>query len=254
MPIHNWKSVESGIFHNFHQLWSTRIMESLNPVLPADHYAIVEQNALTTSKQRYEPDVVTLQTDLFGSDSGSVALAPPPQSTRRVRADLDAYTAKKNMVAIRHVSGDRMVAIIELLSPGNKSSVRHTKLYVSKVELWLRREIHVLLVDLFRPSRTNPHGIHDAIWKNFDSRDPQPVDPAKPLMAVSYENHGWGDIEAYIEPLGIGDAIPDMPVFLRPGGCVMVPLESTYRSAFDAVPLRWRRVIEAGTPPATSPN
>ena len=75
-----------------------------------------------------------------------------------------------------------------------------------------------------------------------------------PYGPVSYENHGEGDLEAYIEPLGVGDAIPDMPVFLRPGGCVMVPLEATYNSAFDAVPLRWRRVIAPETLPAVSPS
>ena len=75
MPIHNWKSVESGIFHGFHQVWSTRIIESLNRVLPSDHYAIVEQNATLS--------------DAFDSQSGGVALAAPPQTARRVRADLD---------------------------------------------------------------------------------------------------------------------------------------------------------------------
>ena len=112
MPIHNWKSVESGIFHGFHQVWSTRIMESLNRVLPSDHYAIVEQNATLSEKSRYEPDVVTLRTDAFGSSTGGVALAAPPQTARRVRADLDAYAEKKNIVAIRHVSGDEIVAIM----------------------------------------------------------------------------------------------------------------------------------------------
>lgn len=254
MPIHDWKSVESGIFHSFHQVWSTRIMESLNNLLPSDHYAIVEQNAMTSEKSRYEPEVVTLQTDVSDSELGGVALAAPPQTTRRMRADLDAYTAKKNIVVIRHVSRDRIVAIIELISPGNKSSIRDTTQFVNKVDDLLRREIHVMLVDLFPPSRTNPYGIHDAIWQNFDSRDPLPIDPAKSLLAVSYENHGEGDLEAYIEPLAVGDAIPDMPVFLRPGGCVLVPLEATYNSAFDAVPLRWRRVIAPEIQPVTSPS
>ncbi len=254
MPIHNWKSVESGIFHGFHQVWSTRIMESLNRVLPSDHYAIVEQNATLSEKSRYEPDVVTLRTDAFGSNTGGVALALPPQTARRVRADLDAYAAKKNIVAIRHVSGDEIVAIIELVSPGNKSSHRDAKQFVTKIESLLRREIHVLLVDLFPSSRTNPHGLHEAIWENFDSHEPQPVDPAKPLMAMSYENHGKGDLEAYIEPLAVGDTIPAMPVFLEPGGCVMVALEETYNSAFAAMPLRWRMVIDSDTHPAASPS
>ncbi len=254
MPIHNWKSVDAGIFHDFHQGWSWMIRNALNRVLPRDHYAIVEQIASTPEERRYEPDVVTLQTDGYDSDGGGVALAPAPQTTRRIRTESDIYAAKKNLVAIRHVSGDRIVAVIELVSPGNKSSAFEIKRLVDKVEDLLLREIHVLIVDLFPTSRTNPDGIHEAIWDRIGSADLPAADPAKKLVAVSYEVHDVRDVEAYIEPLAIGDAIPDMPVFLRPGGCVMLPLEETYNSAYAAVPLRWRRVIDAGTPPAVSPS
>jgi hypothetical protein len=36
-----------------------------------------------------------------------------------------------------------------------------------------------------------------------------------------------------------------MPLYLEPGGYVLVPLEATYQAAFDAVPRRWRRVLDA---------
>ena len=254
MPIHNWKSVDAGIFHAFHQVWSTRIMESLNDLLPPDHYAVVEQIGSTPDNGRCEPDVVALQTDAFNGDGGGVTLAPAPRTTLRVRTDSDIYAAKKNIVSVRHVSGDRIVAIVELLSPGNKSSRYEVNRFVNKIESLLLREVHVLIADLFPPSRTNPGGIHEAIWNKIGSADLPTADPAKSLVTISYEVHDVRDVEAYIEPLAIGDTIPDMPVFLRPGGCVMLPLEATYTSAYAAVPLRWRRVIEAGTPPAASPG
>jgi hypothetical protein len=34
-----------------------------------------------------------------------------------------------------------------------------------------------------------------------------------------------------------------MPLFLVPDGCVMVPVEATYRAAFDALPKRWQTVL-----------
>ena len=40
-----------------------------------------------------------------------------------------------------------------------------------------------------------------------------------------------------------GTRMPDMPLFLAPELYVMVPLEVTYQSAWDAVPTRWQRVI-----------
>jgi hypothetical protein len=39
-------------------------------------------------------------------------------------------------------------------------------------------------------------------------------------------------------------ALPDMPLFIKEGGYVNVPLERTYMDAYATVPERWRRVIE----------
>jgi len=51
-------------------------------------------------------------------------------------------------------------------------------------------------------------------------------------------------VRAYVEPMAVGDALGDMPLFLEPGAHVLVPLESTYQSAFAARPRRWRVVLE----------
>jgi hypothetical protein len=59
------------------------------------------------------------------------------------------------------------------------------------------------------------------------------------------------DKVAYVEPLGVGDRPPDMPLFLKPDAYVAVPLEATYCAAFDEIPRRWREVLES-PPPATS--
>ena len=41
----------------------------------------------------------------------------------------------------------------------------------------------------------------------------------------------------------MGCILPKMPLFLAPGGCVLVPLEATYEIAWEAVPRRWRDVL-----------
>jgi hypothetical protein len=62
------------------------------------------------------------------------------------------------------------------------------------------------------------------------------------LTLVAYESSVT--VRAYVEPVAVGDDLPDMPLFLEPGAHVPVPLEATYRSAFAAVPRRWRTVLE----------
>jgi hypothetical protein len=41
----------------------------------------------------------------------------------------------------------------------------------------------------------------------------------------------------------VGDALPEMPLFLEAESYVQVPLETTYQLAFDEVPMPWRDVL-----------
>jgi hypothetical protein len=43
-------------------------------------------------------------------------------------------------------------------------------------------------------------------------------------------------VVAYVEFVGIGDSLPDMPLFLRPEVYVAVPLEATYQAAWSVFP------------------
>jgi hypothetical protein len=54
MPIHDWTSVDAGIFYAFHHGWIEELARSLNRVLPSDYYALLEQHAAG-----FGPDVLT---------------------------------------------------------------------------------------------------------------------------------------------------------------------------------------------------
>jgi hypothetical protein len=64
----------------------------------------------------------------------------------------------------------------------------------------------------------------------------------KPLTLVSYCSRQ--PIDAWIEPLRVGDALIDMPLFLTREHYVQAPLEPTYMQSWSGVPQRWKRVIE----------
>jgi hypothetical protein len=99
-----------------------------------------------------------------------------------------------------------------------------------------------LLVDPFPPGPRDPHGLHDAIWRlHCDGRFVPPAD--RHLTLVAYECE-LAVTHAYIEPIAPGDTLPDMPVFLQPDNCVMIPLETTYTDAFRVQPDRWRALLE----------
>jgi len=91
---------------------------------------------------------------------------------------------------------------------------------VDKTIALLRAGIHVVIIDLFPPTERDPFGIHKAIWDEIEEEDF--VFPAgKDRILVSYETGGVR--AAYVEPVGVGDALPDMPLFLTNDLHVMTP-------------------------------
>lgn len=251
MPIHDWKRVDSGIFHHLHHRWISAICDTLNQdLLPNDYYALAEQHA-----PRFEPDVLTLKERLdeegdgtasqAGDPHGGLLLAPPKLEATD-ESDYAYYRRKAKSVVVRHVSHDQIVAVVEIVSPGNKSGRDALYDFVRKSAALLNKQIHLLIVDLHPPRKRDKRGIHGAIWKEITGRS-YTLPSEKPLTLVSYECDLA--LRSYVVNVAVGDVLPDMPLFLMPQGQIPVPLEKTYQTAFAAVPRRWRRVLEVSSVP-----
>jgi hypothetical protein len=249
MPVHAWTRVTAGTFHDFHTAWITELRNALNGgVLPEGYYALGEQRSGDVS-----PDVLTLHaetepanrmTALEPDETRMIAVTEqPPKVSLALEASTDAafYIAKRRTLVIYHATGDRIVALIEILSPGNKHSRRTIDDFLDKVMAALREGYHVLMIDLFPPGRCDPSGMHGVIWEYLTST-PWHTLPDRPLTLASY--CAKVPITAYVEPLSVGRTLPDMPLFLTPNHYIYSPLELTYMAAWRGVPQRWRRVIE----------
>jgi Protein of unknown function (DUF4058) len=245
MPIHDWTRVPSGLFHHFHQDWSIEIARALNRGrLPKGLSALVEQRAgpresdVLALERRSKPQVGA------ESNGGAVTVARPVTRIVR-RTTKEIYSVRANRVVVRHHLG-RIVAIIEIVSPGNKDSRAALRDFVEKTIDFLRAGIHVLIVDLFPPTPRDPFGIHKAIWDEIVEED-FVFPPGKDRILVSYE--AGNERVAYVEPVGIGDEMPDMLLVLASDLHVMVPLEPTYRATWDASPEDLRLAVETGVMP-----
>lgn len=189
MPIHDWTRVRSNRFHDFHQSWTIAIRNALNAGrLPPGYFAMVEQKA-----------------------SGSRFLA---------RTEAASYAQKANRITVCHAERADVVAVTEIVSPGNRESRDAIRAFARNAAECLDAGVNLLLVDLFSgASNTQP--------------------PDKPLTVVSYA--AGANTVAYIEPVAVGDPLPDMPIFLTPDRYVNCPLETTYATAWEQfpTPLRW---------------
>src|SRR5439155_13012003 len=129
MPIHDWTQVKTGIFHAFHHEWISEIGRALNRgLLPPDYYALPEQIA-----GGIVPDVLTLwrpvddpaptkrpKADRAGD--GTAIRTVQPKARFYIPDAPKWYANLKKAVVVRHVSEHRPVAVLEIVSPGNKDS------------------------------------------------------------------------------------------------------------------------------------
>src|SRR5437879_4661102 len=124
MPVHDWTRVSEGTFHDFHYSWVLEIKRALKRgLLPKGYYVMAEQ----LGGDLGAPDILILQ-----------AAGTKPKFEAR-----DSDTRLQRTLVIRHTSDDRIVAMIEVLSPGNKSRRHAIRSFLNKTVAALDGEIHL---------------------------------------------------------------------------------------------------------------
>jgi hypothetical protein len=240
MPIHDWTRVRPNRFHDFHQSWTVAIRNALNAGrLPPGYFAMVEQETGGP-----EPDVVTLElTPPAGPTpgGGTAVDLQPPKARFVTRSEAGGYARKANRVTVRRPDGE-VAAIIEIVSPGNKDNRHALRAFARKAAEFLQAGVHLLIVGLFPPGPRDPQGVHKVIWD--DIRDePFTLPPDKPLTLAAYA--AGTETVAYVEPVAVGDPLPEMPIFLTADRYVACPLEATYQTAWQLFPAPLKQPLES---------
>jgi Protein of unknown function (DUF4058) len=247
MPIHDWTRVDAGLFHAFHQSWIIKLCDALNADrLPAGYFALPEQSISGPI-----PDVLTLE---LAPESGvshrmatrlAVATAPPRAELVQ-RAEDRIYVRKANRIVVRHRHG-QVVAVVEIVSPGNKASRNELRTFDEKTSELLMQGVHLLVIDLFPPGKRDPRGIHKAIWDEFIEEDIA-LPASRPLTLAAYD--AGPPLVAYVKWAAVGDELPEMPLFLKPDFYIPAPLEATYQETWSRFPEPMKRLL--GTPAENS--
>jgi hypothetical protein len=245
MPAHDWTRVSDGTFHDFHYSWVLEIKRALNNgLLPSGYYVMAEQ----IGGDLVAPDVLTLQAtrqkpEPDDSLAGTATLTESPLVVHaRATIARDTYARMQRTVVVRHTSDDRIVAMIEVISAGNKSSRHALRSLLDKAVAALDSGVHLLLVDVHPPGPRDPHGIHRALLNEIGSED-YVLDRARPLTAVAYV--GGPVVEAFVGHFAVSEPLPQMPLFLTRENYIRVPLEAAYMAAWENVPPRYQVVLLA---------
>jgi hypothetical protein len=239
MPIHDWTRVPDYVFHDFHLGWVAELSRRLNDRLPKTHFALSE-----TLELRPPPGFLDMPEPEESEETRlrrhNTTIEQDEPGTRLVaRRDVVEYANR--VISIRDADTHVVVAGITIVSPQEKRSRYRWEAFVRHAVAALTHDINLLVVDLFPPTVRDPKGIHKAIWDEFED---VPFDPPadKPLTLVSYVARPT--LTAYIEPVAVGDALPDMPLFLGASEYIQVPLETTYLATWAVSPEPIRELVE----------
>lgn len=245
MPLHDWTINDAGTYHNFHLRWIATLMDALNSgLMPSNYIAMAEQRFGTPEADVLTFRVPDIESDDFdgtaSSDGGTATLTMPKVETK-ISLDVENYARKTNRIVIRKGRG-RVVAVIEIVSPGNKHSKSEIERFVTKCQDCFSSSIHLMVIDLFPPSPRDPSGLHNLIWDGCRGSEysmPEGCD----RTVFSYDSQ---EQTAYLESFAVGMPLPTMPLFLKSPFYVNVPLEETYQQTWETLPAALQRMIVTG--------
>jgi hypothetical protein len=223
-------------WESFHTQWASSIAAQLNARLPRRFFAEVQ----THLGSQVEADVAefeSLDESLDESEvtpddeeGGGVAVAvwAPPVATLTMPAvfpdDVEVYVRDELFDA-------RVVAVVELVSPGNKDRPENRLAFAAKSAAYLERGIGLVTVDIV----TNRHfNLHNELVPLLGLDSTYAMDESVTLYAVAYRPIRRGVtnlIEAWPVALAIGALIPVLPLSLKRFRPVPLDLQAAYEDA-----------------------
>jgi len=165
-----------------------------------------------------------------GNGGGGVATAvwAPPRPTLAVATDMPAMDEYEVLVYdTKH--GRRLVAAVELVSPGNKDRPEHRRSFVAKCAALLQNHVCVAIVDLVTTRNAN---LYSDLMELFGQTDPSLAAGPPPLYAVACRWLRKADVwllETWTHPLALGQPLPTLPLWLADNFAVPLELELSYQ-------------------------
>jgi hypothetical protein len=218
-------------WESFHAKFAVSLADQLNSVLPRRFIAEVQTHLGT----HIEADVIEFERLDPGDweevtangPGGGVAVqtwAPPIATMTMPAVFPDVFEAY-----VRDEKDDmRIVAVVELVSPGNKDRPETRLAFASKCAAYLQRGVGVVVVDVVTAGHFNLHNEMLPLL-NLDSRYAMPGDPY--LYVVSYrpiQRGGASLIDAWPFALSVGSPLPLVPLHMRRFKAVPLDLEASY--------------------------
>ena len=220
---------EQRSWEELHGAWPGSIAFRLNAILPPDYYSGPHVHLGST----IEIDVAAFEGDEqpqaveWGQNGGSgTALAWAPEHPTLL-LETDAPTPPEYEVRVYDVRhGRRLVAAVELVSPGNKDRPESRDAFVSKCHALLQQDVCVAIVDVVTERQAN---LYAALAARIGA--PPPSVSKCPIYAVccrALTTGGRWRVEEWEHELAVGAPLPTLPLWLNVDLYVALELEASY--------------------------
>ncbi len=212
---------QSRIWRQVHSDLIVDIRRFLTPILRPYYTVDIEQRtylAVFPPEDTGIPDVLVLDTYY---PQGNVLVAAPTITFKHVMTELPTSTEDEfieRYLEIRHVNSQEVITAIEIISPTNKLEGKGRQEYLYKRNQVLNSLTNLVEIDLLRAGKPLPMKIPPQQQNHYRlvvSRSPQ-----RP--------------QADIYLFGVREAIPDIPIPLRPGEHEpLLPLNQLLHTMYD---------------------
>jgi hypothetical protein len=128
-------------------------------------------------------------------------------------------------------TGPKLVAAIELISPGNKDRPAERTAFATRCASYLYQGISLIIVDIVTNRRAN---LHNDILRIMQTEDHLPLPPEANLYAVAYRpmrRHNGDEIDIWRSRLALGKTLPTLPLGPQADLVIPVDFEATYAEA-----------------------
>jgi hypothetical protein len=223
-PARHWEA--------FHGQWAGSMASALNnALLPPGYFAEAQVHV----GGQVEVDVATFDSNVKEgalSNGGGIAVLParvwaPPTPSQVMPA---IFPDSLEVLIFNSEAGPTLIAAVELASPGNKDGDETRRAFAAKCASFLHRGIGLMIVDIVTNRQAN---LHNELVRLLEKSEEFLLPPG-PLYATAYRparRSGDDQIDIWLTPLAVGQALPVMPLALDKGICVPLDLETTYTEA-----------------------
>lgn len=212
-------------------MWIASVVRNLNRTLPRD--AFIARATIHLGRQ-IEADVAEFEYHSRNgatSDAGGVAVAPRPEVEAAAATIAAVFPDAFEIEVLDRTEYDRVVGVIEFVSPSNKKEVAEREAFVAKCSAYLQRGIGLMVVDVVTDRRAN---LHNELLRLLGENSSDGRLPDEPLYAVGYRpvrRENCNLIDLWPKALALGEKLPSVPFPLKGGPTIALDLEATYAEA-----------------------